>query len=396
MNRYPSGRAKSTQRLSMVAAICVAFLVACGGGVSTGGTGSFASGSQTFASGPITGFGSIVVNAVHYDDSSARVESDDGTGHSQDALQLGMVVEVQASEVRNNAATAESVRIVSELIGRVDSVDADQLVVNGLAVRTDAGTVFDSGFKGGRAGVQMGSVVEVFGFSTGAAGDVLATRIEPRPNSSTYKFRGTLTQLNTQAHTFRIGSQAFVYAPQIAGQDQLANAALVRITVQTARDSQGRWIVHSINGGAPPAQDAQAVKANGVITQFNSLGRFVVNGLTIDATAAAIEGGPLALGQHVKVEGQVRGGVVIANDVRVLGSNAGNSYETKGRIVAIDSIARVFDLNGSHGRVSYARDDIVLVGGTLADLTLDRRVTVRGQLSPDGTLIEAQRIEFDK
>jgi len=38
----------------------------------------------------------------------------------------------------------------------------------------------------------------------------------------------------------------------------------------------------------------------------------------------------------------------------------------------------------------------VLVGGTLADLTLDRRVTVRGQLSPDGTLIEAQRIEFDK
>jgi len=133
-----------------------------------------------------------------------------------------------------------------------------------------------------------------------------------------------------------------------------------------------------------------------VITQFNALGRFVVNGLTIDATAAAIEGGPLALGQHVKVEGQVRGGVVIANDVHVLGSNAGNSYETKGRIVAIDSIARVFDLNGSHGRVSYARDDIVLVGGTLADLTLDRRVTVRGQLSPDGTLIEAQRIEFDK
>jgi hypothetical protein len=45
--------------------------------------------------------------------------------------------------------------------------------------------------------------------------------------------------------------------------------------------------------------------------------------------------------------------------------------------------------------VSYARSDIVFEGGTLAMLAVGRRVNVTGQLSPDGTLLEAQRIEFD-
>ena len=396
MNRDHVVRASWTRRLWIVGATYLALLVACGGGgVGTGGTGSFASGPGTFASGPISGFGSIIVNGVHYDDSSARIETDDGTARNGDELRLGMVVEVEATAVRNDAATAERVRIVSELIGRVDSTDANQLVVNGLTVRTEAATVFD-GFNGGRAGVQVGSEVQVYGLSTGAAGDVLATRIEPRPNGSAYKFRGTLSQVNTSNRTFRIGSQGFIYGPQMAGQDQLANGALVRITVETARDSQGRWIVTSINGGAPQLEEAQDVKANGVITQFNSLANFQVGGWVVDASSAKIEGGALGLGQHVKLEGQVHGGVVIASNVRVLGNKDDDQYETKGRIVAIDPVAWTFDLNGNHGRVSYARSDIVFVGGTLADLALNRRVTVTGQLSADGALIEAQRIEFDK
>jgi hypothetical protein len=390
VNQQRTGRIGWTQRLWIVGAICVALLVACGGGgVGTGGTGSF-------ASGPISGFGSIIVNGVHYDDSSARVDDDDGTRRTTDDLRLGMTVEIQANAVRDNAATAEKVRIVSELVGRVDAADSNQLVVNGLAVHTDAGTVFDDRFSGGRAGVHAGSVVEVFGFSSGAAGDVLATRIEPAPRTETYKFHGTLSQVDTRSRTFHIGSQTFVYASKIAGQGQLANDALVRITVAAARDSQGRWVVSSIESGAPAAEGAQDVRANGVITQFNSLASFRVDGWTVDGSSASIEGGPLALGQHVKLEGQLRGGVVTARDVRVLGKDDDKSYETKGRIISIDPNARVFDLDGNRGRISYARNDIVFVRGTLADLALDRRVTVKGQLSADGVLIEAQRIEFDK
>jgi hypothetical protein len=95
------------------------------------------------------------------------------------------------------------------------------------------------------------------------------------------------------------------------------------------------------------------------------------------------------------VEGRLRSGVLIASEVQVVGQDGDDDYETKGRIMAIDPVARIFELNGNRGRVSYARNDIVFEGGTLAMLAVGRRVNVTGQLSADGTLLEAQRIEFD-
>jgi hypothetical protein len=369
--------------------MCAALLGACGGGgVGTGGTGSF-------ASGPITGFGSIIVNDVHYDESQARVESDDGRARSRDDLRLGMVVEVEADDVRNDAATARRVRIVSELIGRVDAVGNGSLVVNGLTVRVNAGTVYDPAFAGGLAGVAVGSRVQVFGLSAGATGEVLATRVEPQAEPGSDKFRGTVSALDVQARTFRIGSQVFVFAAQVAGGDQLANGALVLVRVEPQRDSQQRWRVTSINGAAPQPPDNQAVKTNGLITQFTSLASFTVGSWTVDASAAQIEDGPLALGRRVKVEGTLRGGVVVASKVRVVGPDGGDAFETRGRIVAIDPAARIFELNGNRGRVSYARNDVVFEGGTRDGLAVGRRVSVAGALSADGTLLEARRVEFD-
>jgi hypothetical protein len=248
---------------------------------------------------------------------------------------------------------------------------------------------------GGLAGVSAGTVVAVYGFSTGAAGDVLATRIEPQPDASAYKFRGTLSMLDTPARTFRIGSQVLMYPAQLAGHEQLANGALVRVLVEPQRDTQRRWIVISINGAAPQPPDGQEVKTNGLITEFTSLADFQVDVWTVDASAALVEGGPLALGQRVKIEGNLRGGVLAASKVRVVGKAGGDAYETEGRIVAIDPVARIFELNGNRGRVSYARNDIVVEGGTLTMLAIGRRVTVTGQLSADGTLLEARRIEFE-
>jgi hypothetical protein len=375
VNRNETARAGRTWCLWITLCACIGWLAACGGGVGAGGTGSF-------ASGPITGFGSIIVNDVHFDDSSARVETDDGSGRSREDLRLGMVVEIEADAVRDNAATAHRVRIVSELIGRVDARGANALMVNGLTVRTNAGTVYDTAFVG------------VYGFSTGVAGEVLATRIEPRPGASAYKVRGTLSMLDTQARTFRIGSQVFVYPAQIAGHDQLANGAFLRLLVEPQRDTQQRWVVKSINGAAPQPDDGQEVKANGVITLFDSLANLRVGGWAVDASAAEIEDGPLALGLRVKVEGRVVGGVLVASEVRVVGEDGDDDYETSGRIVAIDPVARIFELNGNRGRVSFARSDIEFEGGTLDMLAVGLRVEVTGELSADGTLLEARRIEF--
>ena len=94
--------------LSVLSSLALASLVAgCGGGGSDVGSAA-ASGSTTttttaaaaaagtaaFTQGTITGFGSVIVNGVRFDDSSATVTDDDGTARSTSSLRLGMRVEI--------------------------------------------------------------------------------------------------------------------------------------------------------------------------------------------------------------------------------------------------------------------------------------------------------------
>src|SRR5262245_13917335 len=99
-----SGMNRLQRWVWLVAAVLLG--LSCGGGVGTGGTGAF-------ASGPITGFGSIIVNDVHFDESAARIDDDGGNGRDRSELHLGTVVEVQGGEIRDGAATASEVRMVS-------------------------------------------------------------------------------------------------------------------------------------------------------------------------------------------------------------------------------------------------------------------------------------------
>jgi hypothetical protein len=371
----------------MAMAACIAALAACGGGVGTGGTGAF-------ASGPVSGFGSIIVNDVVYDESLARIEDDTGAGRDRNELGLGTVVEVDSDAVRNNTATASRVRISSERIGRVDAVAADTLTVNGLPVRFNGGTVFDDAFAGGAAGIAVGTLVEVHGFATATAGEVLATRVEPRPTATLFKFRAGVSALDTQARTFRIGNQTFVYALGVGGRELLADGAFLRVWVNAAPDLQGRWVVSAIARGQGMPSDNMEVKTNGLITLLASAASFQVGPWTVDASGANVQNGPLAAGQRVKVEGRVLGGVLVASDVRVLGPNASDELQMNGVIAALDPVARIFEFNGRRDRVSFARNDIVFENGTIASLAVGLRVRVWGVPSADGTLLEATRIRI--
>ena len=55
-----------TRPLATVLAIPL-LMAGCGGGVGTGGTG-------TYAAGPITGFGSVIVNDIRFDDGAAMAD----------------------------------------------------------------------------------------------------------------------------------------------------------------------------------------------------------------------------------------------------------------------------------------------------------------------------------
>jgi hypothetical protein len=372
----------------LAAWLVVLLVMACGGGVGTGGTGAF-------ASGPITGFGSIIVEGVHFDESAARIEGDDDAGRDRSELRLGTMVEVQSGEIRDGVATASQVRIVSALIGSVDSVAADALVVNGQTVRVNAGTVFDDRFAGGIAAITVGRVVEVYGFVSPAPAEIVATRIEPKDGATAFKFRGVVAALNTQARTFDIGNQHFIYAASVSGASDLRDGAFLRVMVGVQRDAQGRWIVSALGTTGPEGGDRDQAKARGVITSFTSNANFAVGGFTVDASAAQIEGGPLAAGLQVEVEGRLQAGVLIASSVDVENSDQPDELELRGTIATIDTAAKVFTISGRSERVSYARNDIVYDKGTAADLASGRRVRAFGQLSADGTVVDATLIRFD-
>src|SRR6478609_9453528 len=75
--------------------LLVLLLAACGGGVDSGGTGAPAESSS--ASGPITGFGSVIVNGVHFDDSNAGITDGEGMARQRQDLKLGMTTVIKGS-----------------------------------------------------------------------------------------------------------------------------------------------------------------------------------------------------------------------------------------------------------------------------------------------------------
>ena len=112
-------------------------LSACGGGVETGGTGAGA-----YVQGPISGFGSVIVGGVRFDDNCNCVQDAEGAAFAREQLRLGMVVEVESGPIRDDgsggrAATATRVRLGSALLGPVSASElaGTRLTVLGQAVR---------------------------------------------------------------------------------------------------------------------------------------------------------------------------------------------------------------------------------------------------------------------
>ena len=328
-----------------------------------------------------------------YDDSLARIEDDTGAGRDRSELHLGSVVEVDSDAVRNGAALASRVRISSERIGRVDAVAANTLTVNGLPVHLNSGTVFDDTFAGGAAGVTVGALVEVHGFSTDASGEVLATRIEARPTATVYKFRGTISTLDTQARTFRIGGQTFAYALGIAGRDLLAEGAFLRVWVNPTLDLQGRWVVTAIARGQPVLPDNMDAKAHARSRPLASTGQ-LPKGRTVadqcfgrEHPKRATSAGPTRQGRWARA-GRRAG--------RHRGQGAGAKWQRR------TADARQHRFRGPWWRarlrstaaatpVSFARPGLVFENGSAASLTVGRRVTAYGQLSADGTFCSRPR-----
>ena len=382
----------------VVAAVALSLFIAAGcGGVDSGGTGITA-----FAAGPVSGYGSIIVNGIRFDETVALIRDDDGATRTRDQLKLGVMTTVDATGLTvsgtTQRATATTIRMGSEIVGPIDMVDvaSGSITVLGQTVLVTAATVFDDRISGGLLGLQSGNIVEIYGRYDQSRERYAATRIEPSPAPAFYKVRGAVALVDTSAQTFVVGSQTIDYGSVPAG-DRLnvVPGVIVRAKLEP-RSVAGVWKAIGLSVAVVQLPDREDAQVEGRISAWTSSSRFSVNGVPVDASRASFPDGEsgVVLGARVEVEGSSTAGVLRARVVKVEGDeNANNSsFELHGSIDSLDTTAKTFMLHGV--LVDYG-GSVTFESGTASDLAPGRQVQVQGNLSSDGIRIRAQDIKFE-
>lgn len=388
-----------------------ALLWGCGGGVGSGGTGGF-------ASGPITGFGSVIVNEVRFEDSNADISNADGNRLSRDDLRLGMTVEVDSGAIANNssgvaAAVASRIRVESELRGPVTAVQlaAGTFTVLGQQVLVTGTTLFGELLPGGAGSGQSSGLaaltgpgappaVEVYAVYDASSGRYRALRVDPAPADATLRLRGPLQQLDTPGQTVRIGGASYALQALAPPPSGLNVGQIVRLQLQPSGTGPSLQ-VKGWGGTVQPASDTDStVKLRGVVSAYSSLSSFSIDGRPVNGSAALSSpaGAVVALGVRVDVEGAVRGGVLHASKVLVSSDNDDyeRGFELSGTITAVTATPTpgqpLVVLRGQ--TISTARPDLRFDNGSAALLTVGRQVEIKAQLSADRRTVEATRVKF--
>ncbi len=380
-------------------ACCLVLLSSCGGGggVDTGGTGGA---TPAVASGPISGFGSVIVGGVRFDDSAAEVEDLDGVRRTRDELRLGMTVEIDASAINDSAgtATARRIRFESEIAGLVSAVDAsgNAFTVLGQRVMVDAATVFDGRITGGLAGLAVGTPVEVYAEFDAALQRYRATRVEPATiGSGLLRLRGPVAEVNPGLRTLRIGTASYRYERASDVPATLAAGTWVRLRLSFDPSPVSLWEVQRFSLALREWADADEVRIEGLVSA-RAGSNFVVNGRAVDGSGLVLPA-ELTVGARVEVRGSLRTGVLRATRVtlRSEAEYSGREFQIE---AAVDEVTRAggavsaIRLRGLV--VSTLRAGLRVDNGTLADLAVGRRVEVRAVLSADRLTLEATRITF--
>jgi hypothetical protein len=317
-------------------ALALIACLACGGGDgdSTDVAGGGISGTG-ISSGPITDFGSIVVNDVHFDVTTAAITIN-GTAASEDDLRLGQVVTVEfTGATATGRATATAVTYRRDLAGPVEAIDLTERQVRVLGQWVAADRLLAAN-DDDRPDLEIDledlaadDLLEISG-QFDADGVLHATRIERkgRTGPQEVEVKGRIHDLGPT--TFAIRDLTVDYHAAMVNHD-LANGRLVE--AKGTLDTAGTVIATEVDVNNDPSPVAgrpagTEVEINGFITQFH---RFATHGeLTVDhqrirTTAstkfkggATADGARLGVNVRVEVEGVVGSdGVVIATEIKL-------------------------------------------------------------------------------
>jgi hypothetical protein len=316
-------------RKALSLALGAAALAACGGsGTQTAGIDRGGVASPVSVVGPITGFGSIVVNGVHYNVDKASVVVDGDPATASD-LELGQVVTIAGERDASGATgTANQVLFQTNVRGPIAALDTatSEITVLSQKVIADSSTVFDLGTLPAAFGsLRVGDLVSVSGFVS-AHGAIQATRIQSVTSSSGLLAFGVVSNLDSALLRFNLGALVVDYSQALLIQGFASGAPSNgdRVAVRgTSTAPSGALLASELRRAEDQeAQPGNEAEIEGLITRFTSATDFDVAGRPVTTTAATTyeDGGPSALALNVKVE--VEGtanasGVIVAARVEI-------------------------------------------------------------------------------
>ena len=311
--------------LQILLAATALLLTSCGPGSQVAGIEGTGAPSPVTATGPVTGFGSIFVNGVEFATTGAAIQIDDQPG-TESQLAIGEVVTVTGTlNTNNTTGTATHVTFRGNVLGPVAQVDVptDTFVELGQTVLVTANTVFDPGIQPQQvSGVKTGDRYEVSGFPD-SSGQIVASRVQLAATGTTLRVTGVLQGLNTSTSVFQINALSVDYsAATVHG--TLAEGGLVDVEGDSLNAS-GALSATTVTvlpppGGAPNSRG----EVEGVITSFNSVSDFVVNGVHVTTNANTLfqlNGITLGVDVRVDVEGSYdSSGTLVAASVEAGGT----------------------------------------------------------------------------
>lgn len=327
-----TGRARN----GLIAFVATLLVAACGGGGSSIADGGIRGTGKSV--GPVSGFGSVIVNGVRYDTDQAQFIVDDDELAVQDDLSEGMLVIVDVSEGDDDRA--ERVRYSDDLRGPVTGTFdplSNRLEVLGQTVRFDGATVFRGLAQANPPSGQ--AYVSVSGWYLDS-GEFLASYVRFRSvfdaQTDDVKVSGKIDGFNGDDISFQIGSLRVVY--------NLAD----EIEMDDDRDNL-----------IPQEDEGAFVEVEGFLDGTGALVADEIEEDDLDRRLGDIDG----IG------------------IRILGSiTSGISRTPSG----------TFEINGITVRANPATE---LVGGSTNDLTQGTRVLIEG-VGNTQSLVVAKRIEF--
>lgn len=395
-------------RIALATCVMTA-IAACGGGSDSlapdngqnpppggGPVGGITRTGIAFATGPITTFGSVVVNGITYDTSSANFTIDGQPGTQAD-LSVGDVILIQGTiDDDNTNAVAQSVSFDDNVEGPVSSVDeaTGTIIVLGQTVRVSAETSFDDGCPATLGELLNVAAVEVSGL-VAADGSIAATRIECKTVAGELEVTGVISSLGID--TFMINALVVDYTSVPAVLEDFPSNSLSEgdpVEVKgNGLGNAGELIATRIEfkGNRIDADEGDHAEIEGFITRFASETDFDVSGFpvtTIPGTTV-YEGGQAAdLGLNIKVE--VEGefdsnGVLVATKVDIrrakavritalVDSVSAESIVMLGITVGTDALTRFED---------KSNQSVEPFG--VADIATGDYVEIRGQEMPAGS-----------